>query len=127
MSVDVRTEVAANLLKVGGVKFGEFRLKLHEKNDRAPLSPIYFDLRVIRSFPSLMYSVTNLYLEMMGSLRFDLLADVPTAATPIVAVLSHRTGVPMVSPRVRLRTTEARFMSKAPTNTVSAPCSSTIS
>ena len=35
----------------------------------------------------------------MKDLPFDLFADVPTAITPIVSILSQVTGVPMVTPR----------------------------
>jgi uridine monophosphate synthetase len=101
MSGDVRRGVAAKLLEVGGVRFGRFKLKLHEKDPNAPLSPVYLDLRVIRSFPELMDDVTDLYAEAIHRLRFDVLADVPTAGTPIAAVLAHKTRVPMITPRLR--------------------------
>src|SRR5260370_16747363 len=39
------------LLACGAAKFGAFRLKLHEAQPDAPLSPIYLDLRVLQSFP----------------------------------------------------------------------------
>ena len=42
------------LLGCGAVKFGAFRLKLHETQPDAPLSPIYLDLRVLQSFPDAM-------------------------------------------------------------------------
>ena len=42
---------ADGLLASGAVKFGAFRLKLHETQPDAPLSPMYVDLRVLRSFP----------------------------------------------------------------------------
>ena len=83
----------------GAIKFGVFRLKLHERKPDAPLSPIYIDLRVLRSFPPVMDSAVEVYMELIRDLKFDLFADVPTAATPIVAILSHLMKVPMVSPR----------------------------
>lgn len=95
-----KDELALKLFDIGAVKFGEFRLKLHEKEPEAPLSPIYIDLRVLRSFPRVMYMAVRLYEEMIADAAFDIIADVPTAATPIVAILSFRMGVPMVSPRL---------------------------
>jgi uridine monophosphate synthetase len=83
----------------GAIKFGAFRLKLHERKPDTPLSPIYIDLRVLRSFPLVMDSAVEVYMELIRGLKFDLFADVPTAATPIVAILSHLMKVPMVSPR----------------------------
>lgn len=99
MLTEAKKALASGLFDIGAVKFGEFRLKLHEKNPDAPLSPIYIDLRILRSFPDVIDAAVDVYLEMIKGLEFDLLADVPTAATPIVALLSHHTRVPMISPR----------------------------
>jgi uridine monophosphate synthetase len=92
--------LASSLLEIGAVKFGEFRLKLHESQPQAPLSPIYVDLRLMRSFPDVLDAASEVYGDLMQDVEFDLLADVPTAATPVVAVLSHMTRAPMVSPRI---------------------------
>lgn len=100
--------VAADLYEIGAVmdrsKSPEgkgFRLKLHEKNPEAPLSPVYINLRVLRSFPELLHQTVRGFMEMEDALglAYNLVADVPTAATPIVAVFSHITKVPMVTPR----------------------------
>jgi uridine monophosphate synthetase len=95
-----RKVVADTLFRIGAIKFGEFRLKLHEKQPNAPLSPIYVDLRLLRSFPEAMEETVALYRELARPLAHNLLADVPTAATPIVAILSHITKIPMISPRM---------------------------
>lgn len=89
------------LLETGAVKFGAFRLKLHEKQPDAPLSPIYVDLRTLRSFPDALDEAVVTLIEMIAahSLAFDLYADVPQAATPLVAVLSHITRIGMITPR----------------------------
>jgi uridine monophosphate synthetase len=92
---------ADSLLATGAVKFGAFRLKLHEKQPDAPLSPIYVDLRTLRSFPDALDGAVLALVEMIAArgLSFDLYADVPQAATPLVAVLSHITRVGMITPR----------------------------
>jgi hypothetical protein len=54
MLVKNREQLAVELLNIGAIKFGNFRLKLHEKNPDAPLSPIYIDLRLLRSSSSSM-------------------------------------------------------------------------
>jgi uridine monophosphate synthetase len=89
------------LLETGAVKFGAFRLKLHEKQPDAPLSPIYVDLRTLRSFPDALDEAVLSLVEMIAAhgVSFDLYADVPQAATPLVAVLSHITRVGMITPR----------------------------
>ena len=94
-----RRSLALKLFDIGAIKFGAFRLKLHDKNPDAPLSPIYVDFRILRSFPDVMDSAVEVCKDLIDGLQFDVLADVPTAATPIVAVLSHRTRIPMISPR----------------------------
>jgi uridine monophosphate synthetase len=99
MMTDRQRTLALRLFEIEVVKFGAFKLKLHEKNPDAPLSPIYVDLRIIRSFPDVMDLVVGMYIELTEGLQFDVLADVPTAATPIVAILSHKLRVPMISPR----------------------------
>ncbi|MGH2603779.1 MAG: orotate phosphoribosyltransferase [Dehalococcoidia bacterium] len=91
--------LAAALAEVGAIKFGAFRLKLHEQRPEAPLAPLYIDLRVLRSFPDQMDEAVAAYRQVLAGLEFDLLADVPIASSPFVAILSHLTRIPMVTPR----------------------------
>lgn len=92
---------ADHLLAIGAVKFGAFRLKLHETQPDAPLSPIYVDLRALRSYPVAMDAAVATLAELIAAdgPTFDCYADIPMAATPLVAVLSHLTRVPMITPR----------------------------
>ena len=92
---------ADGLLTSGAVKFGAFRLKLHETQPDAPLSPMYVDLRTLRSFPDALDAAVAALRELFTArdLKFDCYADVPMAATPLVAVLSHLTRIPMITPR----------------------------
>ncbi len=76
-----------------------FRLKLHEKNPDAPLSPFYLNFRLLRSFPTLLVDTAWLLTEMMEGVTCDLVADVPTAATPLVTLISSFTTIPMITPR----------------------------
>ena len=89
------------LLACGAVKFGAFRLKLHEREPDAPLSPIYVDLRVLRSWPDAIDTAVATLAEMISvrQLAFTRYADIPMAATPLVAILMHQTRVPMITPR----------------------------
>jgi orotate phosphoribosyltransferase len=99
MLSDQKSKLAGQLLKIGAIKFGNFRLKLHDKTPDAPLSPIYIDLRLLRSFPDVIDSAVEIYRLLSKGFIFDIYADVPTAATPITAILSHVTRIPMISPR----------------------------
>lgn len=79
-----------------------FRLKLHEKTPDAPLSPFYLDLRLIRSFPDVMTLAARVFRQMMFRYLDGTparIADVPTAITPVVSVLSLMTNIGMVTPR----------------------------
>ncbi len=87
------------LFEIGAVKFGAFRIKLHETQPDAPLSPIYINLRLLRSYPAVLAYVVALLDKISRPLTFDVMADIPSAATPIVAILSHLNGRPMISPR----------------------------
>ena len=93
-------ELAAGLMQIGAIRFGNFKLKLHEKEPDAPLSPIYVDLRILRSFPQTLDAAVQVYQQLSDGIAFDIYADVPTAATPITSVLSYKTRIPMISPRL---------------------------
>lgn len=97
-TIDVE-RLAQALADAGAIKFGAFRLKLHEERPDAPLAPLYIDLRLLRSFPDQMDVAVDAYRRLIAGLAFDLLADVPIASSPFVAVLSHLTRIPMVTPR----------------------------
>lgn len=96
--------LSGRLLDIGAIKFGDFRLKLHESKPEAPLSPIYIDLRMLRRFPDAKTAAVDVYEELIRPLRFDLLADIPTAATPLVSSLSDRLGIGMITPRTDSKT-----------------------
>lgn len=91
--------LAEALIEIRALKFGAFRMKLHQTNPDAPLSPVYLDLRILRSYPHAIDAAVDAMRGVAANLTFDLLADVPTAATPFTAVLSHQIRVGMISPR----------------------------
>lgn len=92
--------LADNLLEIGAFKFGEFKLKLHDKNPKAPLSPVYIDLRLLRRYPRAKKIAVDVYLELLKGLKFDLLADVPLAGSPLTSSLSDRLMIGMITPRI---------------------------
>lgn len=96
---DSQERLATQLFDLGVVRFGEFKLKLHELHPEVTASPIYMDLRMLRRNPVVKAAAVEVYQELISSLEFDLLADVPTAATPIVSSLSDRLGIGMITPR----------------------------
>lgn len=96
--IDIET-LAQALADAGAIKFGAFRLKLHQERPDAPLAPLYIDLRLLRSYPDQMDVAVEAYRRLIERLDVDLIADVPIASSPFVAVLSHLTRIPMVTPR----------------------------
>jgi uridine monophosphate synthetase len=96
---ELLAKVVGALPGCGAFKLGAFRLKLHRTQPKAPLSPFYFDLRVLQSFPVVLLDSATILSELTQGLTFDLLAGVPNAATPFVTLMSQQLGVPMISPQ----------------------------
>lgn len=101
-------QLAVKLLKAGCIKDKTkspggkgYRLKLHEKQPNAPLSPIYINMRTVQSLPALKTVAVYAYAELLASFDdVDLLAGIPVAATPMVSSLMDLIGIPMITPRV---------------------------
>ena len=93
-------QLALLLFDAGAIKFGAFRLKLHEKNPDAPLSPIYVTLRT----PEQEGPLTPDVVEMIGqehfaivkkaAVEFDLVTGIPRAGEPFAEVVSRLSGKP---------------------------------
>ncbi len=81
------------LFEHGCIKFGSFTLASGKQ------SPIYIDLRRVVSFPQLFKQAAAAYLELMKTLRFDLVAGVPYAALPVSAVAAWKLNMPLIYPR----------------------------
>lgn len=88
----LKEKLALKLFDNGNVKFGAFKLKLHEKNPDAPLSPIYFNLR---NMPDEFYSLAaELMVEVIKEygyknsyVDYDCLVGVPKAGEPFAEAL----------------------------------------
>jgi uridine monophosphate synthetase len=88
-----RAALADSLLEVGCVRFGSFTLKSGAK------SPIYFDLRLLASYPRLLAEVAWAYGRLLSGVTFDRLGALPYAALPIGTAVALQTGRPMIYPR----------------------------
>jgi uridine monophosphate synthetase len=88
-----KAALADALLEAGCVRFGAFTLK------SGAVSPIYFDLRLLVSHPSLLADVARAYSRVLSGLGFDRLGALPYAALPIGTAVALQTGRPLIYPR----------------------------
>ncbi len=86
-------ELAQRLQALGAIQFGTFRLK------DGSTSPVYLDLRLLVSDPSLLWQAAQAYASLLARLDFDRLAAVPYAGLPIGTAVALATGRPLLYPR----------------------------
>jgi uridine monophosphate synthetase len=79
-----------DLYAIESIKFGCFTLKSGLQ------SPIYIDLRLIISYPSLMKKFSAALDKLIAPLSFDILCGIPYAALPITTALSLEGNHPMI-------------------------------
>lgn len=87
------------MFSIGAIRFGDFRWTYHNEYPNGPLAPMYFEIRMVRRDVGLRNSPVGILENEIEKLDFDMIADVPTAITPTIALLVERLGVGMVSPR----------------------------
>ncbi|HAM88106.1 MAG: Orotate phosphoribosyltransferase/orotidine 5''-phosphate decarboxylase, subfamily 1 [Candidatus Falkowbacteria bacterium GW2011_GWC2_38_22] len=90
--------VADMIFDRGAFKFGAFRLKLHEKNPSAPLSPFYLNLRT-KDNPTNPGPLTDDDCDLIAialwdkiklwNIDFQAIAGIPHAADPIIEALER--------------------------------------
>lgn len=105
IAVGMSMRIARQMLESGAIAFDlekRYSLNIHNDHPGAPRSPFYVNCRQLRSTPRLAFEVaeTMALMARKSGIEFDLIADIPTAFTPIVSLISQILGVPMISPRV---------------------------
>lgn len=93
MTPDEIEKLALSLFDIGAVRMGRFTLH------SGRISPIYFDLRLLVSFPAVLQHAAEAYTALLQQLRFDILAAYPYAALPIGVAIALHTNWPLVYPR----------------------------
>lgn len=88
-------DLIIRLFKTNIIRFGEFRLK------SGIISPFYFDLRPVISYPVLLSDLADVYIENMQNLAFDRIAGIPFTGLPIATAIAIRGDHPMVHCRTK--------------------------
>jgi uridine monophosphate synthetase len=84
---------AAELHRIGCVKFGEFTLKSGQK------SPVYVDLRGLVSHPDVLRLAGEALVGVLQGLEFDRIAGLPYAGLPLAVSASLAGNLPMLYAR----------------------------
>lgn len=105
-ATETKADLARDLMRSGAIKFGGFRLKLHETQPDAPLSPIYIDLRGVCRDPDYNQDIAQAIDELYGnsSIECDVFADIPLSISPVVTLFANRELTRQVTPRPEAKT-----------------------
>ncbi|KAI8433128.1 hypothetical protein MSG28_013975 [Choristoneura fumiferana] len=86
-------QLAAQLYDAGAVQLGDIEAMKGRR------TPIYFDLRVVVSHPSIMMAVVLHLQNLADEIEHDILCGVPYAALPFTAIMSVNSNTPMIMKR----------------------------
>jgi orotate phosphoribosyltransferase len=86
-------QLVTHLFDSGCIQFGTFTLK------SGLTSPIYIDLRLLVSHPSLLGETADIMARVARELEFDRIAAIPYAGLPIGVALALKMDLPLLYPR----------------------------
>ncbi len=85
-----KEQFVLELQRIGAIKFGNFTLK------SGLVSPFYFDLRDMISFPEILEGVADLLAERIKDMDFDVITGIPYTALPIASLVASKLKKPLV-------------------------------
>jgi len=100
-------ELALSLFDTGVIKFDferGWRLKLHETNPDAPLSPFYIDLRKLQSHLDVKLKAVLALVDLVKKVEYDYIAGIPLSAVALASSLADKIGKPQITPRMDKKT-----------------------
>uniref|UniRef100_A0A1B6KY40 Uridine 5'-monophosphate synthase n=1 Tax=Graphocephala atropunctata TaxID=36148 RepID=A0A1B6KY40_9HEMI len=85
-------DLCLQLYEIGALKFGDFKMKVGVS------SPVYFDLRMMISYPTVMNSLSNLLWDFAKSegVECDVVCGVPYTALPLATLIAVKADLPML-------------------------------
>jgi uridine monophosphate synthetase len=89
--------LATQLFDADCIQFGTFTLKSGLE------SPVYIDLRLLASHPTLLRDVAREMASVARELAFDRIAAIPLAGLPIGTALALEMNTPMIYPRPQVK------------------------
>lgn len=89
----MKHKIIDELIEIGAIKFGEFKLK------SGIISPIYIDLRIIVSYPQLLKNIAHALMSLAEPVVYDAIAGIPYTALPIATAYSLESGKSMIYAR----------------------------
>ncbi|MBK8049249.1 MAG: orotate phosphoribosyltransferase [Anaerolineales bacterium] len=96
-STPLARALTTDLFNLGAVKFGAFTLASGIQ------SPIYVDLRLLVSKPSLLAKAATAYAAILANIPSDRIAGVPYAALPIGTAVAIEAEKPLIYPRKEVK------------------------
>ena len=93
-----KEDIIRTLYKIGSIKFVKFKLK------SGLISPFYFDLRPIVSYPDLLQKFVTELCNSAEKLNFDYVTGIPYTALPIASLVSAKLNIPLVYIRKEQKT-----------------------
>ncbi|TSC90166.1 MAG: uridine monophosphate synthetase [Microgenomates group bacterium Gr01-1014_5] len=110
--------LAVELFAIGAVKFGDFRLQSHQSYPEAPLSPVYFNFRVLPLWPEVLKTVAGIYQQLAEKAQpYDACVGIPDAGVPLANAFSLRTDTPQIIMRKEAKVgygIEGQFLTPLP-------------